>query len=704
MIETRSQYHVALADTGLVLQGSPESPAYTVEQAVMFNSRYAQGDRGYDDFSKWWYWAQTDWFQGFKDDTSWADDGQFYYSTNIDTWSEVGAMKLAHSVVVDEDFTEDLVCGGTFEVNGVISQYVGTADNGSGRPQVYKASPGVGQTWTEISGTEFVTAQSTVSMMSARNGHLFLSLTGSGTQDAFNTYDGSGGWTDLTAVINTGAAPSYTPSSSRCHCTVGGTMYVFIDNSANNQYALVKTTAVFPNTAADWSLVFETLISDAFPIAIAEYQGTIMYMVYSSPRAELRQYNVTTNEDIAIQVFDNVSLQTYGVGARLLLTLGGKLIITLEREIWEWDGTSLNRIFHIDDYKRISINKEAYPYLGRGGVVLDNKIWWGNLMYDGTHFYTTFKDSSDTSTVDIKPLYADASGRLWLTDSADESKLYYYDPTGSTYKGTTGKNFLVMNQFDNVSGIDKLMYSATLIFKKLVAGQAITVEYLTEDITSSSTWTTLGTASWDVDGGSVTEKALYFPINTTAKKIWYRVQLVGGGSNTPSLNDIVTAFLPRPLVDRQWRLNFDCGNALSLLNHGLENRTGRDLKGRLEQAWMTNQIVDFQDLDYAATAINDGSGITNSATTITVDSTAEFPAVGRLRVDDEIMYYTGKTPVSFTGVSRGQKGTKAVTHADNATVHNGFKVIIQSLNARVPVMNAGKDFEYVVGVSLREVI
>ena len=70
----------------------------------------------------------------------------------------------------------------------------------------------------------------------------------------------------------------------------------------------------------------------------------------------------------------------------------------------------------------------------------------------------------------------------------------------------------------------------------------------------------------------------------------------------------------------------------------------------------------------ATTAVNDGSGMTASATSVTVDSSANFETTGYLLIDSEIIQYTGKTSTTFTGLLRGLFGTTAATHADNATV------------------------------------
>ena len=70
----------------------------------------------------------------------------------------------------------------------------------------------------------------------------------------------------------------------------------------------------------------------------------------------------------------------------------------------------------------------------------------------------------------------------------------------------------------------------------------------------------------------------------------------------------------------------------------------------------------------ATTAVNDGSGMTASATSVTVDSSANFETTGYLLIDSEIIQYTGKTSTTFTGLLRGLFGTTAATHADDATV------------------------------------
>ena len=57
------------------------------------------------------------------------------------------------------------------------------------------------------------------------------------------------------------------------------------------------------------------------------------------------------------------------------------------------------------------------------------------------------------------------------------------------------------------------------------------------------------------------------------------------------------------------------------------------------------------------------TSITNNSTTpIVVGSTKQFPASGWILLESEIIAYTGKTPTTFTGITRGVLGTTNVAH------------------------------------------
>jgi hypothetical protein len=69
------------------------------------------------------------------------------------------------------------------------------------------------------------------------------------------------------------------------------------------------------------------------------------------------------------------------------------------------------------------------------------------------------------------------------------------------------------------------------------------------------------------------------------------------------------------------------------------------------------------------TLINDAAGITSTATSITVDSTTDFPTNGRITIDNEQILYYNTSATQFLQCVRGDGFTTGATHADNATVN-----------------------------------
>lgn len=707
-VSTKGIYHVAIDGVGLILQGAPDRMAYRQQQAPVYGQRFASGDRDYNDLSQWWYFVQTDWSGGFKDSVSWANDAKYYYSTNIDTWSEQGAIKLARNQVLDEDFNEDIICGAVVTIAGTNYQVVGGTDGSDSRPHIYRASQGQGNSWTDISTTTIGTNQNVISQLSSQSGILWVSTVGVGNTWVVITYDGTT-WTDQSANINTGAGLTYSPASSRTHCHYQGTTYVFVDNSFNNQYALVKTTKTNPSAAGDWTKVFEMLNVDGLPVASCAVAGNIYYLVNGGTLGmELWVYNIAGATNTLLQSFPNTGSANWGVGDKLIVNLNGVLIISLpSNQIWTLNTSTgaLVRIWFKDSDKANLDFNISTPVITNGCVISESKAHWGNAVYDGVNLHTGYRDFND-GTNSLYMLYVDAADRIWQTSSGDASKLYVSHPSNwSDYKGATdNKNYLIFSNFDNVAGVDKIAYSATILFKPLASGQSIEVEYLLGELTSGASWTSLGTASATIDGTTVRDKTFFFGTAVIFKKIWFRVKLEAGGSNTPTMNDLVMEYLPIPTYKKLWILRANCGDEVNRLDGQQVDKKGRELRGRLEVAWWTKAILDFQDFDYATTTVQNNP-LAASDTTLTVPAggTRDFPEQGRLKIEDEEIFYTGKTDTTFTGLTRGARGTRAVSHAQNTVVNNAYKVIITDLANDVPIALEGKQgMEYVTQLTIRE--
>lgn len=97
----------------------------------------------------------------------------------------------------------------------------------------------------------------------------------------------------------------------------------------------------------------------------------------------------------------------------------------------------------------------------------------------------------------------------------------------------------------------------------------------------------------------------------------------------------------------------------------------------------------FEAADNAATVLT--LSINSSDTTANVTSTTKFGSSGSLVIDNEIIFYTGKTGTSFTGLLRGRSGTSAASHASGTAVrapilaahHNAQSAAILALEAKL---------------------
>lgn len=87
------------------------------------------------------------------------------------------------------------------------------------------------------------------------------------------------------------------------------------------------------------------------------------------------------------------------------------------------------------------------------------------------------------------------------------------------------------------------------------------------------------------------------------------------------------------------------------------------------------ELLDPSDINtqYGAFHYDNGSTLTaqlqnNNVTSMSVTSTTDFASSGNVLVGDEVITYTGKTPTTLTGLTRGVAGTSAATHANGSAV------------------------------------
>lgn len=704
VITTTGKYNAAIAGQGLILQSRQDVPAYRVQQSLVFGNRIAQGDRSYNDFSKWWYMSQTDWSGGVKDLSSFVDDAKYYLSQNIDAYSEPGAIKLAPFYSADHTFAENLyvgTSGSVFYATGQTAElkFVGTDDGSNSKPHIY-AYDG---SWTDISSTFFSTNDNIIATLLTRKNYLWSGTAGVGGKCvAYYNYE-TATWVDATAHVDAHVTGGYSILGCLSMVDINGTLYVAVENFLNKNYSgIFKTTAVAPTVDGDWATVVEHTGKGTIP-AMCEYGGNLYYLVNGSYGSELRMWNTSSNVDTHVFDFGCV-YSNWGVDRRVLVNAFGKLVITVPGfGIWEYDGSTMTQVFILDSNKAGIDSGGHTPYITYGCVFASNKLWWGNLMYDGQDFFNTWNDiAENTSNNYVWPLLVQGS-TIQTVEPSTNQKILLQPGGASSYRLTTGKNYLVFNNLDIVAGVDKIAYSVTILFKAMTNSDKITVKYTTNPYTGTTTWTTLGNASTSDPSGTI-KKRFLFGDSVIFNKIWIRVDLDSDGNTTPVLYDLVMEYIPMPDQGKTWNLTINCANEIILLDGSKESFSGRELRSRFEKAWYTKSVLDFQDIDYAS-AVTSASITRTEVTSISVDDTSDFPESGRLNVEGEYIYYASKTPKTFNTLTRGLPGgSVAIAHSSAITIYTGlYKVLVDNFQAHIPILQKDKEIESTISLELKEV-
>jgi hypothetical protein len=125
----------------------------------------------------------------------------------------------------------------------------------------------------------------------------------------------------------------------------------------------------------------------------------------------------------------------------------------------------------------------------------------------------------------------------------------------------------------------------------------------------------------------------------------------------PTLIKTVAPALPVAPIEYQKVYHDQLNNILRLYFNQVDKLISQLRLGNLNTLALP-QGAFFQDGVTTLTA-----GISNSATTIPVVSTAAFQNTGAIIIESEIIKYTGKTATSFTGCTRGQFGSQAAAHS-----------------------------------------
>ena len=680
-ISTKSEYHVALNGQGLLLQGAPERPAYKQSQAPVYGNRFAMGDRGYTDFSFWWFWAQTDFSGGIKQDTRWADDGKYHSSDGITVVENPGSVLLnwRQSATGVVPFG-DVAYGHSISWYAISGQYLLGRDNTDGTALISDAL-----------------TRGTVAEGTASSAAEIIQCGDSGFYGCKTVVDGA-------SMVKTLSGANLTDVGA---LNVGGGVMDIIYDKANNQlWAFTYSAGIYEYDIPTTTWAQRTTVYPLAEANLANFSPYTAVGAYPNKAAVLVSGKIYfSRNSTELWSFDTgdytFAFITEGINMKIAAERFGIIYyyrnINSIPQIWKYV-ISTGVISKVCDVGRHGsgdtiikmANYDDDIYMVTNGtrriLVLDQN----ETLYNGFTVPAAFTAQIDVFGGDYLTIVKN-DGVSTNAASIASSKLRH----------ATG--YISTSIFDaEIPSIDKLYYSLTIdfdLFNSDDPADKITVSY---SLNNGSTFTTLGSASY-ADDGAISTKTFLFGTNITSKTLQIKFTLISGVStdDTPSLNSFSVQYVPVPDYKKIWSLTVNAGDEVKKLNGKTVTDTGRELKSILETAWWTKSLLDYQDLDYATTLVNDAS-FEAADVTIIVDNTKDFPEQGRLHIDDEEILYTGKTPTTFTGCTRGARGTLAADHADDSVVNNAYKVLITEFQTDIPVMNEDKNLEYRIGISIRE--
>jgi|TARA_E500000178_G_scaffold346101_1_gene397167 hypothetical protein len=349
------------------------------------------------------------------------------------------------------------------------------------------------------------------------------------------------------------------------------------------------------------------------------------------------------------------------------------------------------------------INRESTSYSNEGGWFNGDKIRFrfGNVEKIGG--WSTYSDNTFLGT--CRALFSwvalDATKFLGIGTNlkyyiADGGQYNDITPVRSTtgagdvtFAATNGSSVITVTDTDHGANLnDFVTFSAAASLGGNVTAAILNAEHQITGIVNNNSYTisvtVTASGSDSGNGGSSTIGA--YQVNTGLDTNFFGTGWGAGVWNGVDTNEITTT-LNEELDASETGVDvtsatgmstsdvIDVGGELMLIS-GISSNTLTVTRGHggttaavhSNGALVRLVLGNATAADDTVTLINDGSGLSATATTVTVDSAANFISTGYIKINDEIIEYTGKTSTTFTGLIRGSLSTTAATHADNDAV------------------------------------
>jgi len=285
--------------------------------------------------------------------------------------------------------------------------------------------------------------------------------------------------------------------------------------------------------------------------------------------------------------------------------------------------------------------------VGEVGIVKESSPWQlpPNVWSDGNNIKT------DEGSIKKTPGYAEVMKTcpvapyhiIQLTLGAPEfwvaaglAAIYAYDNTSSST--------LLNGEIASTDGTGDITVDSTVGFE-----DSGTITIGTENISYTAKTTTTFTGTIGRGADSTTGALHADDATVTRATKWYNITRSSGAYSSTADENWTSTIIGGVLVMTN---NFDKPQYWALSN-------GVPLSATLMQ-----DLTNWPSLTLLDGAIT-GTGVP-SPDEVVVDSTEDFPTSGTFTVDSEDISYTGKAADKFTGIGRGENGTTAATHLNNA--------------------------------------
>jgi hypothetical protein len=272
------------------------------------------------------------------------------------------------------------------------------------------------------------------------------------------------------------------------------------------------------------------------------------------------------------------------------------------------------------------------------------------------------------------------SDKLWLWRNYDHDG--YYDTLDTNEKGATGNKpwKLVTSVYDGeFPMIDKDFENLEAVLDSVPpSDQSITVEYRTSGFDVDTGWTSYGTIK------ALTRLQEYVYRSLASGLTYRRIQFRFSGTTDAGYGivKLIFRYLLSPDFKFQWTVTLAAYGDNSLEPLVLRDGTSGNqavslLRGNVYDSRQSDTPVIFCDIDQ----LDLNGAHTNSITTITLYDTGLLKDRGFIKIDSELIYYTGRTTSTLTGCTRGVAGTTAAAHSNGAKIYPAYRVIVRQIQS-----------------------